>query len=174
MALAVFPGLFPMRRRMDSTQLALCFFAGIACGFVVFLGAGSSLSSLMRSAADGTVSIVSLLCSALFPFLISAFAVFLSRSALLAVCFGEAFLFAFTSVGVSRAFGTGGWLVCFLVMFSNTMCLPLLYFFWLRLLSGRISRLGILAVLALALLIVSVDYRIVSPFWVSLIEIQKG
>lgn len=174
MRLAIYPGISPVRCRSDSVYLALCFLGGAACGIVVFLGAGSSLSSLMRGIAEGAVSFTGLLCSALLPFLISAFAVFLSRSALLTICFGKAFLFAFAFMGISQAFGSAGWLACRLAMFSDVLLLPLLYFFWLRILSGRISRLGIAAVLSLAFLVVSIDYRMVSPLWASLIEIQKG
>ncbi|MDO5399856.1 MAG: hypothetical protein Q4F17_02605 [Eubacteriales bacterium] len=169
MAAAFHPGNSPVQRRIDAYVLALSWLAGLICGFLVSLGAGSSLSSMMRRAAVGSVSIVSLVGSALFPFLISAFAVLLSRSALLLVCFGKAFLFSFTAAGILRAFGGAGWLACRLVMFSDFALLPLLYFFWLRLLSGRARRLGTAAVFALAMLIVSAHYRIISPLWASLI-----
>lgn len=164
----------PAERKFYAFLLAVCWFAGLVCGFLVFLGTGDSVFRLMRSAPLGSVSFVGLLICSLLPFLISAFAVFLSRSVLLAFSFGKAFLFSFTAAGIARAYGDAGWLVCRMAMFSSFTLLPLLYFLWLRLLSGRMRWTGVFLLLALAMLIVSVDYRIISPFWASLIEIQKG
>lgn len=138
---------------------------------LVYRSAGSSLASLMRSTPQDAVSIAGLLCLTFFPFLISAFAVSLSRSALFLVCFGKAFLFAFAALGVSQAFGCAGWLLLRLILFSDCMLLPLLYFLWLRLLAGNSCGWENACIWALALLIVSIDYRIISPILASLIEI---
>ena len=61
-------------RKYSFLFLAFCWIAGLLSGASVYLAAGDSLNSLMRSAVMRPVSIVSLLCVTMFPFLISAFA----------------------------------------------------------------------------------------------------
>lgn len=116
------------------------------------------------------MSIVSLLFMTVLPFLFSALAVLISPFMLYPVCFGKAFAFAFAAVGISQAFGNGGWLVRLLALFSSCLLLPLLYFLWLRLLHGRLSRCGLALILALAVLVCSVDHRIIAPVLASLIN----
>lgn len=159
------------RRKRSTSALALCWTSGLVCGMLVYLSAGSSLTSLMRSTMGGTVSIVSLLYMALLPFLISAFAVSFFRPTLFLICFGKAFLFAFASLGLFRAFGSAGWLVFRLILFSDCMLLPMLYFLWLRLLRSPLSHMELACFIALTVLVVSVNYRIISPILASLIEI---
>lgn len=127
----------------------------------------------MRSAPAGTVSIVSLLYVTTLPFLISAAAVYFSPFALFTACFGKAFLFAFTAVAISGAYIYDGWLVARLILFSDLVLLPGLYFLWLRLLpvQGRMSGLGLAAMIAFAVLVSSVDYQIISPCLAVLINI---
>lgn len=164
------PNFSHRRLRKNSCLLALCWICGLTLGLLTSIGAGTSLSHLMRGTLFGTVSIVSLLYMMIFPFLISAAAVLIIPSALYLLCFGKAFLFAFVTVGISRALGSGGWLPLRLVLFSDCMVLPLLYFLWLRLLGGKRSGLELVLLLALAALVVSVDYRIISPYLASLIK----
>lgn len=157
--------------------LAFSWLAGLACGILVYLSAGNFLLSLMRSTLYVPVSIVGLLCVTTFPFLLSAFAVFLSKPVLLLpICFGKAFLFAFASIGILQAFGSAGWLLRWLLLFSDCASIPLLYWFWLRYLPGYRSLSGweAASMLSLWLLIGSVNYSVISPLLARLIEIQKG
>ena len=86
-------------RKYSFLFLAFCWIAGLLSGASVYLAAGDSLNSLMRSAVMRPVSIVSLLCVTMFPFLISAFAVYISEPwLLLIVSFGDAFVLSFVSL----------------------------------------------------------------------------
>ena len=83
--------------------LAFCWIAGLLSGASACLAAGDSLNSLMRGAAARPVSIVSLLGVTMFPFLLSAFAVYISEPwLLLIVSFGDAFVLSFVPLGVMR------------------------------------------------------------------------
>ena len=65
----------------------------------------------MRGAAARPVSIVSLLGVTMFPFLLSAFAVYISEPwLLLIVSFGDAFVLSFVSLGVMQCSGIEMWL----------------------------------------------------------------
>ena len=86
--------------------LAFCWIAGLLSGASACLAAGDSLNSLMRGAAARPVSIVSLLGVTMFPFLLSAFAVYISEPwLLLIVSFGDAFVLSFVSLGVVQCSG---------------------------------------------------------------------
>ncbi len=127
----------------------------------------------MRSALLAPVSIVGLLSIWTLPFLLSAFVVFLGRPLwLLLICFSKAFCYAFVSLGFFLAFGTAGWLARILLLFSDWVCMPLLYWFWQRSLSGRRrpSRWDVAALLSVMLLVGSVDYRVIAPLLARLIE----
>lgn len=119
------------------------------------------------------VSIVSLLGVTMFPFLLSAFAVYISEPwLLLIVSFGDAFVLSFVSLGVMRCGGSAGWLVRWLLVFSASLASPLMYLYWLRHLTGRRRFDGLEAacVLCLCALIGSVDFRLVSPLLARLIH----
>ena len=131
--------------------LAFCWIAGLVSGASACLAAGDSLNSLMRGAAARPVSIVSLLSVTMFPFLLSALAVYISEPwLLLIVSFGDAFVLSFVSLLAS----------------------PLMYLSWLRHLTGRRRFDGLEAacVLCLCALIGSVDFRLVSPLLARLIH----
>lgn len=170
------PRLFsssPSRERRKKGRLLLASFwcAGLFFGIYGYLTAGTPFLSWMRGVVPGSVSIVGLLGITVFPFLISALAVFFSTPwLLLLVCFCKAFLFSFVSLGIWQAFGSAGWLARLLWMFSDCIGIPLLYGFWLRHLSGdrAVGGLETGCYLAAFVLLGSVDYRIISPFWMRL------
>ena len=160
-------------RKGSTFFLAFFWLSGLICGILVFLSAGNSLIPLMRSALSAPVSIVGLLCVSMLPFLLSVFAVFVSNPRLiLLVSFGKAFFFSLVSLGVIQAFGSAGWFVRWLLLFSDSVSLPLLYWYWCRYISGSREFCGweTCGVLSLGLLIGSVDYCLVSPFLALLIN----
>ena len=177
--------------RMDmlfhqSIQNSSCFrpFSRILFGFV-FLGglllgallapyAAEDYYLLMRRAAGSPVSIVGLFASILLPFLIAAYAVFISKPVLLyAVCFCKAVLFSFCCRGIQLSFGSAGWLVLILMQFSDLCMLPVLCWFSFRHLGNGTHQLkrdfAIVCLIGFAVGIL--DYCMVSPFLVMLIDI---
>lgn len=126
-----------LRRKTNVLILAACFLAGLILGIRMSHRAEFSFS-LMHGALDRAVSIVHLLSVLLLPILFSALAVYFSKPRLLyGIAFLKAFVFAFVSAGVSAGFGNAGWLVRWLLMFSDSLSLPLLWLYWLRHIPGR-------------------------------------
>lgn len=166
---------FPQYWRKGSTVFLAFFWCfGLVCGILTYFSADTVFSSLMRRTLTGSVSIVSLLGVPILPFLFSAFAVFISEPRLLVlVSFGKAFLFSFVSLGVIQAFGSAGWLIRWLLMFSNCMSVPVLYWFWQRHISAvrPVKIMDLVCFLCIGLLIGSIDYCMISPFLARLIEI---
>ena len=160
-------------RKRNIFFLAFVWLSGLVSGVGFSNLAGDSFLSMMRGAAVSSVSIVSLLSISLLPFLISAFSVYMHSFGLLAgLCFIKGCLFAFISMGVFTAFGSGGWLIRILMMFSDLCCLLPLWLCWLRILSGSfqgsfrpVVRGGLMAVG-----IVCFDYLYVLPFLAKLVE----
>lgn len=153
-------------RKGSLVFLAFSWLTGLLAGAASAYTAGDILFPLMRSAPGCSVSIVSLLCVACFPFLISAFAVFISQPwLLLAVSFGKAFCFALVSTGILASYGSGGWLLRWLLCFSDCAVLPLLYWYWMRYISGDRAFSGPETGLALCLglLIASADHHFIVP-----------
>ena len=121
-------------RKGDRLFLAIFWIAGLMCGVWSWFVTGPYGFTWMRTAQGGCVSIVGLICIHLLPFLVSAFAVFVSIPELLfPLCFFRAFLFTVLSLGIMQSFPHAGWLVSALIQGYFTE--PLLYFLWLRMVS---------------------------------------
>ena len=163
----------PCRCRLAEPLLAFSFFAGLLMGVTLFLGVNAAQLSLMRGSGNGSVSIVLLFVTNCLPFLISAYAVYLSKAWLLfPVAFLRGCLFAFAAMGTGSCFGSAGWLFRPLFLFSDTLSLPVLYLFWLRHISGdhKFDFGEIVLYLAIVLLTGSIDYCLISPFLAPIIS----
>lgn len=153
--------------------LAFSWLSGLICGICAFSCAGNSAFSVMRGAFSGSVSIVGLLGVTVLPFLFSAFAVFISKPGLLLVAsFGKAFLASYVSLAVMLAFGSAGWLIRWLLCFSSCAAAPLLYWYWLRYISGerKFSGFEVFLLISLLIFIGSLDYCVILPFLAGLIN----
>lgn len=159
-------------RRACLVFLALFWCAGIFLGIYAASSVGYSFLPLMRAAIVRRVSIVALFAVLLLPFLLSAFVIFFSQPWLLLLfSFFKAFSFGFCCSAAQLSFGSAGWLVCLLLLFSDICTLPVLYWFWVRHISGDKYAIGrSLAVsIALVLFFGSLDYCFISPFLSALI-----
>lgn len=167
------PGVTCPRCKESVLSLASSYFAGLILGGCMFYAAGGSFFSLMRAGDYSRMSIVCLLAVLFLPFLFSAFAVYIHQSWLLMpICFLKAFIFAFVYVGISVSFADTGWLVRFFLMFSDIATLPLLWLFWLYLLSDKFRfRSGTVLYIILAVAAVGCfDYTVVSSYWAQFIS----
>lgn len=156
-------------------RLFLAFFWTAGWGFGSWFGSTAEefVVALMRRACEGNVSIVSLLFVTLLPFLISTFVVLHNAVyLLLPLAFCKAFLISNICCAVAACFGSAGWLVGILLLFSEFCAAPVLYGFWRRHISGRqsLSVEEILGFCVWIFLIGSINFRIISPFLASLID----
>ena len=121
----------PVAVRNLSFWIALPVAAFLGTYFAVI--ADSSVVSMVRQTAFGQVSIVCLISAQPLPFLIAAYAAYTSnRIMLMTVCTYKMFLFAFLGCLVWRAFGSAGWLLRSLFLFSDICLFPVLLWFSLR------------------------------------------
>ena len=158
--------------RTSHVLLALFWTVGLLLGSFTSLSADTLLVPTMHTALHSGMSISGLLAALLLPLLITAFAVYIRQPLLLfPVAFVKAFLYSFTGTGLLTAFGSSAWLIRILLMFADSLSLPLLFWVWLRVLSDdqTMALRSIAITAALALMIGCFDYAFVAPFLASLI-----
>ena len=168
-----FDGLDFLFRRIPLIALACCLVCGILLGQYYASCCDQTYYLLMRMAPSCRVSIVGLLSVTFLPFLISAFAVCFSHPELmLPICFCKGFLFSCCAFVVASVFGSAGWLISFMLQFSDACTLPLLCLFWIRHLSGGNDSIStdILLCAALVLIVGVFDYCVISPYLVTLLD----
>ena len=161
--------LFCRRRQII---LAFSCFSGNAFGLWVSGYSQETYFLLTRMAPSLHVSVPGLVACVYLPFLFAAFAVFLSHPSLLPlICFYKMFLFSWCGCSMVSTFGSAGWLVQMLVQFSDNLSLPMLCWFCVRHVDGRVESVTRdFLICTLWVLIVGItDLCVVSPFLASLI-----
>lgn len=153
--------------RRDTVQVGLCWTAGLLIGTLFAARGDNSCFSMMRPAAGCRASIVGLTVAAVLPFLLAAYAAFISRPGfLLAVCGCKAFCLGYIGCLAGNAFGSAGWLIQPLLQFTSLCTAPLLCWFCFRNLSGSAPTVGrdLRICIFPAILAAGIDYTVVSPF----------
>ena len=105
------------------------------------------------------------------PFLLTCVFWILGPAFLFPICYGRAFLFAFVHTLFFISFGSAGWLLRWLFLFSDCMSLPLFYFLLRRRLARRPA--GPLLPM-LVILIGMVDFCLILPKSAAFLSLQKG
>ena len=145
---------------------------GILLGARLSYAASSSVNNLTCMAGNGTLTLLGLIAVLLIPLTLSLI-VFCLRIPLLIlpIVFLKSVAFAFSCCCVMLAYGDGGWLVRFFLLFSDSAMFVVLCWYWLSHLDGSNCRLkqNTIICFGLAAVIGIVDYIYVSPFWAMLI-----
>ena len=146
-------------------HLAWAWLSGLIIGFLAAMSSGYFDFHGQFTSARPTF--LSVLAVTVFPFLVSAVLSLAGQLWLIpCISFLKAFGFAYISVLVMNAYGSAGWLIQFLTMFSDCVSLPLLWWFWCSLLKSERS-LQISAAAAPILVLIAaiwVDHRMILPF----------
>lgn len=151
---------------------AFLWVGGMILGAVLSLSADTLLVSTMHAAVHSSMSISGLLISILLPLFLTALTVSISQPMLLfPIVFLKAFLYSYIRVGLLVSFDVAGWLLQMLLMFSETLTLPLLWYCWLRAASDD-RRAAFRCALICTFFAVGIgcfDYAFVVPFLARLI-----
>lgn len=158
-------------RKMNLILLA--FFSVFGCSLGVYISHLSDTYTiyLMRMAASSPVSIVGLTFVILLPFLITAFAGWISKPLiLLPISFFDSFSFTFILCCTIASFGSAGWLVCVMLLFTNIFVQLCLFWTWIRCFNGSFSSCAedLFRCFLYSLAISFVDYFFVAPYLVQL------
>lgn len=153
--------------------LIICWLAGLLIGFIYAKGHCTELYFLMRIAVAQRVSIVGIVFSLSFPLIISAIAIHLDSPLVLSIlAFLKAFCFGCCCCAVVAAFGSSGWFIRWLLLFSDSCIVVVLLWLWLKSFAGdeHTIHADVLISIVIAIIIGCVDYFVVSPFMVSLFQ----
>ena len=151
--------------------LVLCWIFGLFAGYFFIIGHGDSISSLMHTAVNQRVTIVGLVLTLFFPLIISAMAVHLrSPLVLLVLVFLKAFCFSGCYFAVGIAFKGAGWLVRWLLLFSDSCMVVMLLWLWLEIIAGEVHTFkhSLITCVISAIIVGCIDYFVISPFLVTL------
>lgn len=140
---------------------------GAVCAQLTYHG----FSPYLRASVLRRVSFLGLMAVHGFPIILSVLIVRFNRLSLFyPLAAGKAFCFSFCLCAVRCCFGSAGWLVRWLLMFSDSCMLLPLTWLWLRCVSCRCAtfKRDVVICSAISAVICIVDYFVVSPFLVSL------
>lgn len=153
-------------RKSASLFLAFSFGSGFLLGLICCVKIGFEFLPFFPVREELFFSELQLLCW-LAPFLLSGLAGSVCPDLLFPICFLKAFLVAFNGLLIVFCFSNYSWLLRFFLLFSEMFSVPLLYFYWLSILSEPhpfwAFRSGgiLLAVLFIAFL----DHLVISHFF---------
>ena len=150
-----------------------CWMAGLFLGTTTAYASARFLDSMLHSAISNQPSLSTLIGSAVLPFLLSTVVFFLSEPwLLLPICLMKAFGFGFCAFSVLLAFGSAGWLVRFLFLFTDVFVVPVFLFYCLyQLRRGTFFNFRVTsAFAAVASMVAAADYYLIAPYLVSVID----
>ena len=163
----LYPGFKFGLRKPGQHLLAAAWLLGLSAGIFVAIHASTSFFLLMRSAIFCKVSIVCLLLSGSFPFLLSAYAYSFNQDWLvIPVCFLKAFLFSSVACGLLLSYHIIGWFLVIYLLFCDICTFPPLWLFWLNHFHRNkpVSILDVLCVCGVHIFVVAVYSCWISPF----------
>lgn len=145
--------------------LAFCWVIGICLGLIIGSDFDPDVLSLMRMTSESRVSIVGLLLN-LLPFVLSAAAVHYSfPGAFFLLATGKGLCHGFCMFLILAEFSSAGWLLYRLLMFTDSILLIPLFFFWARHIDGSRNFLkrDTWLCLGISLIAGALDYFVISP-----------
>ena len=152
--------------------LLFAWFFGVCLGIFVGSTVQNSFHSLMRTSLSGSVSIVWVLITALFPY----FLYFMlhrawGRIILVCTCFFKAFAYSFSLLTLFQSFDSAGWLVCILCLWYDAVSTLLLFWFLGSCLGRDLvsRRRNYILSFVVTILVVCINHFFVRPFWSDLL-----
>ena len=165
--LKIFRNASISRTQLYVVLLALFWLSGVTAGCAMTVSDPLNICALMRSAGKYRVSIVWLGLLSVLPLLvISVVTCYRLHYFIFPLCALRGLTFGVCCSGVYLAFGSAGWLVSGLLLFSSILRMPVLLWYCLRCLSKPLLRMkrDLIKCIAITLLVTLVDYLWVSPF----------
>lgn len=147
--------------------LAMSWVTGLLAGLVLSSNLFAEICELVPFAIASPFSFAGIILATSIPFLLTVFVLHISKPFfLLPISLVKGILFSFNSFLFLFYYHSSGWLIRILIMFSDLITLPILWFLWLQSESNFGNSItGILLVLfAFVFLTCLFDYVAVAPF----------
>ena len=159
-------------RRFPYFAFFIVLLTGSLLGVLCAKETGTLFTTWMRGCIASSVSIVSLVYSLLLPYLaVFLVAIYSNSFALFPICFIKMFSFSFVLMGLRLTFGSAGWLLCGLLMLSNSISVTFLISLCFRNIRSFCPSVywdigkRLICVLAISLL----DYQFIAPILAQII-----
>ena len=151
-------------RKSAAVILALCFVSGLLAGAMLCIQSRDLFSGI-RSGFSQSAGF-SAFIPTMLPLLASGLAVYAKQPVLLLpVAFWKALSFSYVASGVIFAWGSAGWLVGGLTLFGSFCSLSILWWYWLRHITGEGFQYGTFFPAMGAMVLISwSDLLVISPF----------
>jgi len=152
--------------------LAVFWLGGLFFGTVISLTLEQRLQSYFHAALNSHSLFLGLLFAQLLPVVISFIVAFTSKPLFLTcIAFLKSCFFSCISLSLLNSFGSSGWMICCLLMFSDLLVMPILWWIWLNILTENHSFVfhKIFAAIVMVFVICFCDYTFVAPFLAYLI-----
>ncbi len=146
---------------------------GLIAGLLVALRTATTFNSWTLSLQYSDLSVIGFLATLIFPYLLSAILFRVSTwKAVLPLIFLKAFSYSWCAIAIVRVFVYSGWLLRLLLLFSDSLSVVLLLWFWIRNCNSDTAgrHRDLLLCLVLTLIIGCVDCSLISPFGVYLLS----
>ena len=119
--------------RLSTLILYGTFIFGFLTGYRIPFSEADHYVALVRCAASSPTSAIGLLATIVFTFSLTALIYAAGKTRLFPIlCFVQAFAFGIASGAVYCAYGASQWLICLLLLFTGTVNLICLLWFWSR------------------------------------------
>ena len=153
-------------RKDPSVLLAFGWILGSVIGLLLAVNCDPSVIYGIRGILAGEFSVWRMIFVIISPLVISFLAIsHFSIWLLIPIAFVKGMAYAFVSALVFIAWGSAGWLIRLLLIFSDTVSAPVLLYFWLSSCRSGSKDLGLRFIPAASWIILAcaIDYRYVSP-----------
>ena len=155
---------------ISAAKLSTVWLAGLVLGFFVAVKTISDLRPYFLVLCTQSNCFLSVFFIILMPFLFSVcFAHFFSANSVLIVVFLKAAVFAFVACSYVCCWGSAGWLISRILLFSDFLGIPVLIWMWYRIFCGRLKKNDVILFLLLLSIICIADCFFVSHFACSLL-----
>lgn len=154
------------RQHLGAIFLTCAFVFGFLAGTVVVSLDPGTFVSLVHEAIIFPVSFIDLLVHIIVPFSLTALILRTRRVELfLVLCFAQAFSFGIVSYSIYLAYGSVQWMIQALLLFTRTITLVLLLWFWCRQFSDRSQAdfQDLILCFSVSVLVSVFDYCLISP-----------
>ena len=153
-----------------SFKLAVVWLIGLAFGAYVGFEAAPALCARFRIVLTKEITVFGTLLVMMIPLLASVSVVQLfSSNAILVVVFLKAAAFSLVGVACAFSWGSAGWLVSRLLLFSDILCIPVYLWIWHRILFGCFNKTEVIASVLVISVICLADCYFISPFLCSVV-----
>ncbi len=147
-------------------QLSAVWLAGLLIGILLSSQMDRSIFTALRPILSERTSIIYHFAIVALPFLFAAYCIAIHKSKLLFfICFLKAVHFSFCGHLLYHAYGSAGWLVRFLLQFTEIFTMPILFAYCLRNISCGYdsAQRDLLICLILVAFMSCIDYFVISP-----------